>query len=60
MIGVRPDVAELCVGHAKQGIQAVYDRYSYGPEIATALLRWSEHIAAIVEGRPSNIVPLHA
>jgi integrase len=59
-IGTPPHVAELVIGHAKRGIQAVYDRYSYEGEIATALARWAEHVIAIVEERPSKVVPLRA
>lgn len=59
-IGIAPHVAEATIGHSKSGVEAIYDRYNYAPEIKTALLRWSEHVAAIVENRESNIVPLHA
>jgi len=55
---VAPHIAELVIGHAKKGIVAVYDKYAYGPEIKTALLRWAEHVASIVEERPSNVVPM--
>jgi hypothetical protein len=59
-IGVRPDVAEMCINHVRSGMIAVYDRYRYQPEIADALARWAEHVASIVEGRASNVVPLRA
>ena len=59
-IGVRPDVAELCIGHARSGNQAIYDRHSYGPEIKTALLRWADYVAAVVEDRQGNVVPWRA
>jgi integrase len=59
MLGVRPDVAELVVNHAKGGIQATYDRYSYQREIKTALALWADHVVAAVEGRKQKIVPLH-
>jgi integrase len=59
-IGVAPHIAEIAIGHAQPGIRAIYDRHSYQPEIKAALLRWAEHVAAIVEDRASNVVPLHA
>lgn len=59
-LGIRPDVAELVIGHAKGGKQATYDRYSYAPEIKTALARWAEHVASVVGDRSSNVVSLHA
>jgi integrase len=59
-IGVAPHIAELVIGHSRQGVEAIYDRHSYQPEIKTALLRWAEHVAGIVEGRGSKVVPLYA
>jgi integrase len=59
-IGIRPDVAELCIGHTRTGVLATYDRYSYGPEIKTALARWADHVAAIVGNRETNVVPWRA
>jgi integrase len=59
-IGIQPHIAELVIGHSKTGIEAIYDKHSYQPEIKTALARWAEHVAAIVDDRKSNIVPLHA
>jgi integrase len=59
-LGVPPHVAELTINHAKAGIVAVYDRYSYAAEMAAALNKWAEHVTAVVEGRKSKIVPLRA
>jgi integrase len=57
-IGVPPHIAELVIGHAKGGIEAIYDRHKYGAEIKTALARWADHVANVIEGRQSNVVPL--
>jgi integrase len=59
-LGVRPDVCEMAIGHSRATIVATYDRYRYQPEIAAALVQWSEHVMAIVEGRKSKVVPLRA
>ena len=59
-LGVRPDVAEMCINHVRTGMIAVYDRYRYQPEIADALARWAEHLIAVVQGRESKVVPLRA
>lgn len=59
-IGILPHVAELTIGHAVTGITAVYDKHKYDAEIAQALRRWADHVAAIVEGSTSNVVSLHA
>ena len=57
---VPPHIAELAIGHARKGIEATYDRYSYQAEIGEALARWADHVASAVEGRQGKIVPLHA
>jgi integrase len=59
-LGVPPHIAELAINHAKAGIIATYDLYSYQAEIATALANWAEHVTAVVDGRKSKIVPLRA
>jgi integrase len=57
-IGVPPHVAEMTIGHAKGGIVAVYDRYSYAAEVGNALARWSEYVASVVGERSSSVIPL--
>jgi integrase len=57
-LGVPPHVAELTLNHPKPGLVAVYDRYSYEAEIANALARWADHVAAVVAGRESNVTIL--
>jgi integrase len=47
-LGVRPDVAERVIGHAKGGVEAIYDRHRYEPEIRAALAAWAAHVHAIV------------
>jgi hypothetical protein len=59
-LGVPPHVAELCINHVKGGIQAVYDRYQYQPEIKMALARWAEHVLSIAEDREQKIIVLRA
>jgi integrase len=59
-LGVRPDIAERCIGHGPRGIVRTYDRFNYRGEIATALTMWSERVTALVEGRDATVVPLRA
>jgi integrase len=59
-IGIAPHVAERVIGHLPPKVQRIYDKHDYQPEIATALRRWADHVAAIAEGRTSNVVLLHA
>jgi integrase len=47
-------------GH-RRGVAGVYNRYPYEKEIALALLNWSKHVLALVEGRrESKIVTLRS
>jgi integrase len=54
-LGVRPDVAELVIGHAKGGVEAIYDVHKYESEIAAALAVWSDHVTAVVDGGERNM-----
>ena len=49
-LGVPPHVAELAVNHVRKGVQAVYDRYQYQPEIKSALATWATHIETVLSG----------
>jgi integrase len=55
-LGIAPHVAELAINHAKGGIQAVYDRYTYLPQIGAALAAWSAHIEQAITGRKADRV----
>jgi integrase len=61
-IGVRPDVAEAVLNHAKRGILATYDHYDYRREVQAALAAWADHVELIINGKPgkasNKVVPL--
>jgi integrase len=62
-IGVQPHIIEAILNHVsghKRGVAGIYNQASYRGEIATALLRWSEHLTAIIAGRKSKVVSLRA
>jgi integrase len=62
-IGVAPHIVEAVLNHMsghKGGVAGIYNRASYEKEKRTALAMWADHLIAAVEGRPSNIMPLHA
>jgi integrase len=59
-LGVPPHVAELVINHVKGGVEAIYDRHKYQPEIRQALALWAEHVLALVEGRENKVVTLRA
>jgi hypothetical protein len=46
--GVPPHIAEMVINHVRGGVEAVYDRYRYEPEIKAALAAWAERLLAIV------------
>jgi integrase len=55
-----PHVVEAIVNHvsgAKAGVAGVYNHATYQAERCKALELWGAHVAALVEGRNSNVVP---
>jgi integrase len=59
-LGIAPHIAERVIGHAPRGVESVYDRFSYAPQIRAALQAWADHLLSIVEGRmvSENVVPM--
>ena len=61
-LSVQPHVVESILGHLghQAGTPGRYNLSSYRAEKAVALRRWAELVSAIVEGRESKVVALHA
>ena len=62
-IGIEPHIIEACLNHFsghRRGVSGVYNRALYERATAAAFVRWSAHVAALVEGREHKIVPLRA
>jgi integrase len=57
-IGIAPHIAERVINHTRGGVEAIYDRFQYQPEIKAALARWADHVLAVVEKRETNVTPL--
>jgi integrase len=56
-----PDhVAEMVIGHGRQGLQRVYDQHRFVDEMRDALQQWALRLRSIVEPPPANIVALRA
>jgi integrase len=54
---VRPDVAELALGHSIKGIQATYDdREEYGAMVDDAIQRVADEVAKILHPPSGNVV----
>lgn len=63
---IRPDIAEMVIGHTKKGIVATYDRHGFDAERRTALEAWEGRLVQIVAGadpersEADNVVKLEA
>jgi len=55
---VRPEIAERVLGHVQQGVEGVYDRYSYRGEKAQALKSLAALIDKIVKPPAENVLSL--
>jgi len=54
-----PDhVAEMVLGHGRQGLQRTYDQHRYQEEIREALRLWAARLRSIVEPPPANVVAI--
>jgi integrase len=51
-LGVRSEVAEAVLAHARPGIVGVYDRWAYLPEKREALEQWSAFLAGLIRPQP--------
>lgn len=51
---VRPDIAELTIGHTKRGITAVYDLHGFEAERRAALELWEARLLRIAEGADAD------
>jgi len=62
-IGIEPHVIEAVLNHYsghRAGPAGVYNRSPYERAVKAALVRWSEHVLALVEGRADNVVAFPA
>jgi len=63
-IGVQPHIIEAVINHHRSGHQGgvagIYNQETYMPEKRQALDLWADHVAGLVNGKASNIVPLRS
>jgi len=57
-LGVRPEVAERCLGHKLRGVEGTYNRHDFFEERRQALTQWTAQLQEIERGH-SKVVPLH-
>ena len=58
-IGVLPHVIEAVLNHqsgSKAGVAGIYNHGLYEKEVRDAMLRWSDHIRAVVEGTEHKVI----
>nr|WP_305080534.1 site-specific integrase [Microbulbifer guangxiensis] len=54
-LGVKRDVAEMCLNHAIKGVEGVYNQYTYFEERKDALNRWASLLTALEQGSKYNV-----
>jgi integrase len=62
-VGVEPHVVEALLNHRsgyRAGVAAIYNQSKYQRQMRDALIRWDDHLTALIEGRSQKIVQLHA
>jgi integrase len=52
------EIRDLIMGHARRGMDAVYDHSARTEEKREALERWGQHLANIINPRPANVVQM--
>ena len=62
-LGVMPHVIEAALNHQsgfKRGVAGTYNRSRYEREVRAALTLWAEHVASLIDGKPSKVVAMPA
>jgi integrase len=57
-LGVKTEVSEAILNHARQGMEEVYNRAEYLTQKRTALSLWTDHLKSIFEGAERKIILL--
>jgi integrase len=60
-IGIAPHIIEEILNHRsghRRGVAGTYNRSVYANEVRAAMLMWSDHVRALVEGGEAKIVAL--
>jgi integrase len=53
-LGVKVDIAERVLNHARERMEATYDVHEYVDEKRVALERWAKYLAELGDGQPSD------
>lgn len=50
-LGVDTDIGEICVNHARKGLEAIYNRNTASSEMRDAFQLWSNHVERLVKAK---------
>lgn len=57
-LGFRDEINDAILGHAKQGVLGIYNRYKYDKEKQMAMEAWERKIKSIITGEKSNVIQI--
>ena len=57
-IGYKDEVNDAILGHAKQGVVGIYNRYRYDKEKQAAMAAWERKLNSIITGKKANVFQL--
>jgi integrase len=57
-LGIRPDIAEMCIAHRQSGLARTYDMHRFEAEKRHAFEAWAAHIARILDPPSGVVVPM--
>jgi integrase len=52
------EIAEMCIGHGKKGLERIYNQHTYADEMREAMDAWAARLRSIVDPPPANVVAL--
>jgi integrase len=62
-IGIQPHIVEQVLNHQsghRRGVAGIYNKSPYEREVRDAMLRWSDHVRALIEGGKRKVIPMAA
>jgi integrase len=57
-LGVLPHIVEALLNHVKGGVEGVYNKAKYMPQVKAALALWADHLRSLVDGGDRKVVPM--
>jgi hypothetical protein len=57
-LDVLPHLVEALLNHIKKGLEGVYNKAEYMKQKREALIRWGDHVEALVSAELPKVVPI--